>query len=159
MTDDRPIQKPTRETISTPLAPRPAGPYSQAIRVKDLVHVSGQVPRQADGTYVPAEVPDETRLTLDNLARIAEAAGGTLADTVKITAYLSRGEYFDDFNRAYADYFPGPPPARTTVVAGLREVKVEMDAVLFIEVTARRPAWSRRLAALRGRRRSRDDDR
>ena len=143
----------TRQAISTALAPRPAGPYSQAIRVGDLVHVSGQVPRAADGTYEPADVHAETRLTLDNLARIAEAAGGTLADAVKITAYLARGDDFAEFNLAYAGYFADTPPARTTVVAGLREVKVELDAVLHIPLRGRGPVRRRRSAARPGRRR------
>jgi 2-iminobutanoate/2-iminopropanoate deaminase len=121
-----------RTAITVPGAPIPAGPYSHAVRVGDLVFVSGQVPRAADGSYAPADVGTETRRTLENLQTIASAAGAELAGAVKITAYLADGSYFDEFNRAYAEFFPADPPARTTVVAGLRQVKVELDAVLYI---------------------------
>lgn len=113
-------------------APPPAGPYSHAVRAGDFLFISGQVPRAADGTYQPATVAEETRLTLVNLSRIAEAANGTLEDAVKITAYLSNGADFAEFNRGYAEFFIGAPPARTTVVVGLREVKVELDAILYV---------------------------
>jgi 2-iminobutanoate/2-iminopropanoate deaminase len=122
----------TRKEISTDRAPIPAGYYSQAVRAGDFVYVSGQVPREADGSYTARDVSGETRLTLDNLAAIARAAGGGLDDAVKITAYLTRAEYFAAFNATYAGYFQDPPPARTTVVVGLREVKVELDAVLYL---------------------------
>lgn len=118
--------------VRTDLAPRPAGPYSQAVRAGDLLFVSGQVPREPDGSYVPRDVHAETVRTLENLAAVAAAAGAGLAHVVKVTAYLADGADFAEFNRAYADFFPEAPPARTTVVAGLREVKVEMDAVLHL---------------------------
>lgn len=121
-----------RTAILVPAAPVPAGPYSHAVRAGDLVYVSGQVARLSDGSYKAADVASETRLTLRNLEAIALASGGRLAEAVKITVYLARGEYFDEFNRAYAGFFDASPPARTTVVAGLRKVKVEMDAVLYV---------------------------
>ena len=121
-----------RTAITIPGAPVPAGPYSHAVRAGDLVFVSGQVPRAADGSYDPSDVGTETRRTLENLQSIATAVGARLADAVKITAYLADGSYFDEFNRAYAAFFPADPPARTTVVAGLRQVKVELDAVLYL---------------------------
>ncbi|MBB4919203.1 RidA family protein [Streptosporangium saharense] len=126
--------------IGTDRAPSPAGHYAQAVRAGDFVYVSGQVPRTPDGGYTPADVAAETRLTLGNLAAIAEAAGGGLGDVVKVTAYLTRQEYFGEFNTAYAEYFGEHRPARTTVVAGLREVKVEVDAVLHLPVLPVLPA-------------------
>ncbi len=120
------------EAILSPEAPPPAGHYSQAIRAGDFLFVSGQVPRRSDGTYQPADVATETRQVLDNLAAIAAAAGADLDHAVKITAYLADGGYFAEFNRAYAEYFGAAPPARTTVVAGLRQVKVELDAIIHL---------------------------
>jgi 2-iminobutanoate/2-iminopropanoate deaminase len=122
-----------KRVISTEGAPRPAGPYSQAIRAGGFIYISGQVPRKADGSYAPSDVGTETRLTLRNLAAVARAAGAELGDAVKVTAYLAEGEDFEEFNRAYAEFFVQAPPARTTVVAGLRQVKVELDAVLYVE--------------------------
>lgn len=121
--------------VYTPDAPRPAGNYSQAIRAGDFLFVSGQVPRSPDGSYTPASVADETRLTLQNLAAIVGAAGCTLADTVKITAYVADGAYVAEFNSAYSEFFTSRPPARTTVTAGLRDVKVELDAIVYVPVS------------------------
>ncbi len=128
--------------ISTGEAPYPSGHYAQAVRAGDFVYVSGQVPRAPDGGYTPADVRDETTLTLRNLAAVARAAGGGLADAVKVTVYLARPEYFAEFNAAYAECLGSHRPARTTVVAGLREVKVEVDAVLYLPAVlpSRRPA-------------------
>jgi 2-iminobutanoate/2-iminopropanoate deaminase len=121
-----------RETFIVPGAPPPAGHYSHAVRAGDLLHISGQVPRDGTGAYTPADVATETRLTLRHLATIAAAAGARLTDAVKITAYLADRSYAADFDRAYAEFFPAAPPARTLIVAGLREVKVELDAVLYL---------------------------
>lgn len=120
------------EPIISPDSPAPAGAYSQAIRAGDFVYISGQVPRASGGTYAPLDIERETRLTLQNLAAVATAAGGTLRDVVKVGAYLASWDHLTGFNTAFDEYFDGCPPARTTVVAGLREVKVELDAVLYI---------------------------
>ena len=119
--------------VTSPAAPAPRGRYSQAIRAGDLVFISGQVPRDRDGRYTPASIGDETRRTLENLELIVDAAGGTLADVVKVTAYLSDADDFSEFDEAYAPFFPDAAPARTTITAGLREVKVEIDAILFLQ--------------------------
>jgi reactive intermediate/imine deaminase len=121
-----------KSQITAQSAPTPAGTYSQAVRAGDFVFVSGQVPRASDGTYEPANIGEETRRALGNLSRIAEAAGGALSDAVKINAYLARGEYFAEFDTAYGGFFIDVPPARTTITVGLREVKVELDAVLYL---------------------------
>ena len=122
-----------KQVRHTEEAPQPAGPYSQAISAGGFIYISGQVPRQADGSYSPSDVGTETRLTLRNLAAVANAAGAELDDAVKITAYLADGEDFAEFNRAYAEFFVEAPPARTTVMVGLRQVKVELDAVLYVD--------------------------
>lgn len=122
-----------RETFIVPGAPPPAGHYSHAVRAGDVLYVSGQVPRDSGGRYEPADVATETRLTLNNLATIAAAAGARLSDVVKITVYLADLAYTAEFNRAYAEFFPTAPPARTVVMAGLRDVKVELDAVLHLD--------------------------
>ncbi|WP_205843930.1 RidA family protein [Nakamurella deserti] len=121
-----------RETFIAPGAPPPAGHYSHAVRAGDVLYISGQVPRDGTGAYAPADVATETRLTLTNLATVAAAAGARLTDAVKITVYLAARSYTTEFDRAYAAFFPAAPPARTVVVAGLREVKVELDAVLYL---------------------------
>jgi 2-iminobutanoate/2-iminopropanoate deaminase len=121
-----------KQKISTDAAPAPAGHYSHAVRMNGLVWVAGQVPRQPDGSYTGLSVAEETQLTLRNLSAVLAAAGAGLDDVVKVTAYLSDSNYFAEFNAAYADFFLGVSPARTTIVAGLRQVKVEIDAVACV---------------------------
>ncbi|SES45142.1 Rid family hydrolase [Actinokineospora terrae] len=118
--------------ISTDRAPAPAGHYAQAVRAGGFVYVAGQVPRAPDGSYIPGDITTETDLVLRNLAAVAGAAGGGLADVVKVTAYLTRVEDFAEFDAEYARHFGSTRPARTTVVAGLRSVRVEVDAVLYL---------------------------
>ncbi len=120
------------EPIATTRAPAPAGHYAQAVAAGGFVFVSGQTPRAPDGGYTPADAAAETALTLRNLAAVAEAAGASLRDVVQVTAYLAGQEHLAAFNAAYAEAFGEHRPARTTVVAGLREVKVEVDAVLCL---------------------------
>jgi len=119
--------------IRTDRAPRGTGAYSQAIRAGDLVFISGQGPLDPETLEVRGEtVAEQTELTLRNLAAIAEAAGGTLADVVKVSASLSSIDLFADFNAAYEKVFPEPRPARTTTGAELRNILVEIDAVLYL---------------------------
>jgi 2-iminobutanoate/2-iminopropanoate deaminase len=120
-----------KTAFSTDKAPRPAGYYSQAIRAGDFIYLAGQTPRSAGGEPVPTGISAQTRQTLENLSAVAIAAGASLADAVKVTAYLTRIEDFAEFDVAYREYFSDPPPARTTVVAGLRGIDVELDAILY----------------------------
>lgn len=122
-----------RQAIEVPGAPPAAGHYSHAVRAGDFAYISGQVPRDSAGAYEPADVATETRLALANLATIANAAGARLADAVKVTVYLADRDYLAEFNLAYAEFFDMAPPARTVLVVGLREVKVELDAIIYFE--------------------------
>ena len=126
----------TRQAISTSNAPAAVGPYSQAIVVGDLVFCAGQ------GAIDPATqelrrgtVEEETERTLRNLEAVLDAAGTTFADVVKTTVFLADIDDFAAINEVYAQFFPDPPPARTTVeVAALpKGFKVEIEAI------ARRP--------------------
>lgn len=110
----------------------PAGAYSPAVRAGDFVFVSGQGPLDPDtGNLVLGTVGEQTALTLRNLADIAKAAGGSLADAVKVNAYLTDISDFAEFNSVYAATLPGRP-ARTTVATGLNGISVEIDAVLYL---------------------------
>ena len=119
--------------IRSDRAPRGTGAYSQAIRAGDFVFISGQGPMDPDTLEVRgATVAEQTALTLRNLAAIAEAAGGTLNDVVKVSAFLSSIDLFAGFNAAYEQVFAQPRPARTTTGAELRDILVEIDAVLYL---------------------------
>lgn len=96
---------------------------------------SGQIPIDPKtGELVQSGIEAETRQVLENLKAVLEAAGATLADVVKVTAYLTDMNEFAAFNAVYVSYFRDEPPARATVaVAALpRGVRVELDATAFV---------------------------
>lgn len=116
--------------VNTPDAPQPAGDYSQAIIANGFVFVAGQGPIDpASGAIVDGDITEQTRLTLDNIARILEAAGSSLGRVVKTTVHLADRDDFAAFNQAYAGSFGDPPPVRTTVQSGLMDIKVEIDVI------------------------------
>lgn len=122
----------TREAVATPSAPQAIGPYSQAIRTGDLLFVSGQIPLDpATGTLVDGDIAVQTRRVLENLGGILNAAGAGYADIVKTTVFLLDMNEFAAMNAVYAEFFPAPPPARSTVqVSRLpRDVRIEIDAI------------------------------
>ena len=125
-----------REIIKTPRAPQAIGTYSQAVRIDNTVYISGQIPLQPETmVLVAGGMEQQIRRVFENLATIAEAAGGKLADIVKLTIYLIDLEDFPLLNRIMAEYFQEPYPARAVVgVARLpRDSRVEMDAVLMLQ--------------------------
>ena len=126
----------TREIIATDRAPAAIGTYSQAVRVERTVYVSGQIPLDpASGALITGDIELEIRRVFDNLAAIAAAAGGTLANTVKVNVYLTDLAHFAKVNEIMAQYIPQPWPARAAVgVAQLpRGARVEVDCVLHLD--------------------------
>jgi reactive intermediate/imine deaminase len=126
----------TRKTIHTDLAPRAIGTYSQAVRCGDTIYLSGQIPLLPQTMeLVDDGMEAQIRRVFDNLAAVAAAAGGTLADIVKLNIYLVDLGQFALVNQVMADYFAEPYPARAAVgVAALpRAAQVEMDAVMVLD--------------------------
>ena len=122
--------------IRTDHAPAAIGTYSQAVAVGQTVYVSGQIPLDpATGILVTGGIEIEIRRAFDNLLAIAQAAGGTLDDVVKLTLYLTDLGHFPQVNQIMAEYFQEPYPARATVgVASLpRGARIEMDCILSLE--------------------------
>ena len=121
--------------IETRRAPQAIGTYSQAVRAGDTVYVSGQIPLDpATGVLVSGDIEAEIRRVFDNLRAIAEAAGGTLANTVKLSVFLTDMTHFPKVNEIMATYFATPYPARAAVgVAALpRGARVEMECILSL---------------------------
>lgn len=122
----------SRDVIFTPNAPKPIGPYSQAIRANGFVFVSGQVAFDpATGTLVEGDIQRQTEQVMKNLTAILQAAGSSWEKAVKVSIFLKDMSQFDQMNEIYAKYHKGAPPARSTVeVARLpRNVAVEIDVI------------------------------
>ncbi len=124
-----------RTPISTEEAPRGTGAYSQAIRAGDFVFISGQGPLDPSTLEVRGEtIEEQTEITLSNVDAIARAAGGSLADAVKVGVFLSKISDFAAFNSTYERILDvSPRPARTTVACELKGIMVEIDAVLYLQ--------------------------
>jgi reactive intermediate/imine deaminase len=124
-----------REIIHTSKAPEAIGTYSQAVKVGDVVYLSGQIPLVPETmTVIEGDFSTQVRRVFDNLTAVAEAAGGSLQDVVKLNIFLTDLSYFGTVNEIMAEYFQQPYPARAAIgVASLpKDVPVEMDAVMHI---------------------------
>lgn len=122
-----------RVAVSTPKAPSPRFSYSQGIIAQGLLFIAGQVPIDPETGSVAETFADQVHQTLKNLAAVAEAAGGSLADAVRVSVYLEDLDRVQEMDAIYRGYFAVPLPARTTIRAGLRGFMVEMDAVVALE--------------------------
>lgn len=104
------------QAIHTEKAPKAIGPYSQAIKVGNLVFASGQMPIvPATGEFVEGGIKEQTRQSLTNAKAILEEAGTSLSKVVKTTVYLSDMANFAAMNEVYAEFFTQPYPARSAV--------------------------------------------
>jgi len=123
----------TRESIQTDAAPAAIGTYSQAVRSGNTVYLSGQIPLDPTTMQlVTGDMEIQVRRVFDNLAAVAQAAGGSLSDVVKLNVFLPDLGHFAIVNQVMAEYFQAPYPARAAVgVAGLpKDAQVEMDAIM-----------------------------
>jgi len=125
----------SRQIIQTNRAPQAIGPYSQAVRAGDTVYLSGQIPLDPETMQlVTGDMDAEIRRVFENLKAVAEAAGGSLANAVKINVFLTDLSHFTKVNDIMATYCTAPYPARAAVgVSQLpRGARVEIEAVLFL---------------------------
>ncbi|HNQ56958.1 MAG TPA: Rid family detoxifying hydrolase [Candidatus Desulfobacillus denitrificans] len=123
-----------KKIIATADAPAAIGPYSQAVRSGNTVYLSGQIGLDPATMQMAEGIDAQTARVFDNLKAVAAAAGGALADAVKVNIYLTDLANFAKVNDAMASHFSQPYPARATVqVAALpRGALVEVDAVLVL---------------------------
>ena len=125
----------SKTTIQTNEAPQAIGTYSQAVRVGNLVFISGQIPLDPQtGEVATGDFDAHTRRVFDNLAAICQAAGGNINDIVKLNVYLTDLSLFARFNEIMAEFFTQPYPARAAVgVAALpKGVAVEAEAIMSL---------------------------
>jgi len=125
----------TKKIISTDLAPAAIGPYSQAVSVGGAVYLSGQIPLDPNTmTIVDGGFEAQARQVLINLSAVAKASGSSLAQTVKLTVYVTDLANFDLLNKVMVEFIPEPFPARAAVqVSALpKGAVVEIDAILSL---------------------------
>ncbi|MES2489215.1 MAG: RidA family protein [Pseudomonadota bacterium] len=125
----------SRQIISTPDAPAAIGTYSQAVKCGNTVYLSGQIPLDpVTMTMLNATIEDEIHQVFKNLAAVAKASGGSLADIAKLNIFLTDLGHFAKVNEIMSQYFQQPYPARAAVgVASLpRGARVEADAILVL---------------------------
>ena len=118
--------------ISSNNAPQPIGPYSQAIKMNNLLFISGQIAMHPNtGNLVINKIEDETELVIENLKNILLAANCSLNDVIKCSIFLSNMDDFEAVNKIYGQYFSAPYPARETIeVKKLpKNVNVEISAI------------------------------
>ena len=125
----------SKKVVFTDKAPKPIGPYSQAVIANGFLFGSGQIPIDPEtGEVVKGGIEEQTRRVLENIKAVLEAAGCTLEDIVSVTVFLSDLDDFQAFNKVYEEYFKDSPPARTTVeVSRLpKGVKLEVNFVAVV---------------------------
>ncbi|AGL19546.1 RidA family protein [Actinoplanes sp. N902-109] len=122
---------PKRAIITDRTAP-PGGPYSHAVVAGDTIYLAGAVPKLPDGTRVTGSFAEQAHATFRNLAAVAEAAGASLDQAVRVGVYLRDWADFAELNEIYQQYFTGDnPPVRTTLPVPLVGIDIEADAVLY----------------------------
>ncbi len=124
-----------KTVIYTEKAPKPIGPYSQAVCVNGWLYISGQIPIDpATGRLIEGSFKDQVRRALENAKAILEASGGNVESVVKVTVYLKDMSKFQEFNEVYSEYFKQAPPARSVVgVSSLpRDAELMIDLVAYL---------------------------
>lgn len=122
------------ERITGAGGPKAQGPYSPAVKVGNLVYVSGQGPIDpVTNEFVFGSIEDQARLVIENIRTVLVSCGSSLANVVKCSVFLANAQDFAEMNRVYAEYFGANKPARTTVVTALvmPEMKIEIDCTAW----------------------------
>lgn len=118
----------------TDRAPEPAGPYSQSVRIGNIVAAAGQGGAEPATGKISSHIGDQTRQALANVAAVLEASGASLDDVIRVGVFLTDVDDFAAMNSVYETIFAAPYPARTTVYVGLPgHMKVEIDAIAALE--------------------------
>ncbi len=122
-----------KQAVNTSKAPAAIGPYSQAVKVGNLIYTSGQIPiNPSTGTIVEGGIKEQTRQSLQNVKAVLEEAGLTMDNVIKTTVFMADMNDFADMNAVYAEFFSSPYPARSAVAVKT----LPKGAMVEIEVVA-----------------------
>ena len=127
-----PQEPPPKEVIATNAAPNAIGPYSQAIKVGDMLFCSGQIPINPEtGDIVRGPIEAQTRQVLGNLGAVFTEAGMDYTDMVSVSVFIADMDNFNRINQIYAEYFMERPPARCAVEVSLlpKDVEIEISII------------------------------
>jgi 2-iminobutanoate/2-iminopropanoate deaminase len=125
-----------KSAVSSPNAPKALGPYSSALRVGQLLFISGQVPVDpASGQMVEGDIAAQTRRVLDSIGGLLEAGGLSFSHVARTTVFLADMNDFAAMNDVYSGYFTSPAPARSTVQAARlpKDARVEIDVIAEVQ--------------------------
>jgi 2-iminobutanoate/2-iminopropanoate deaminase len=129
------------EAIQTQSAPIPQGHYSQAVRVGSLVFISGQLPLDREGRLVGGTIADEARQALSNVRAILEAAGGSTANLVQCTIYISEMSDWAEVNTVYGEFLSGVPVLPARAIVPVQEMHygahIEIQAIAVLDRVSR----------------------
>ncbi|KRF59393.1 reactive intermediate/imine deaminase [Bacillus sp. Soil745] len=122
------------EAIITKEAPKAIGPYSQGIKAGNIMYTSGQLPIDPETGEMPDNIEEQTRMSLENLKKVLEAAGSSLQQVIKTTVFLSDMNHFAVMNQVYGEFFSDNYPARSAIeVARLpKDAFIEIEALAII---------------------------
>ncbi|AFQ42520.1 MULTISPECIES: RidA family protein [Desulfosporosinus] len=121
-----------KQTLNTQNAPAAIGPYSQGVKVGNLIFTSGQLPINTQSGELVTDIEGATKQSLDNVKAILESSGSSMDKIVKTVVFLRDMNDFAAMNAVYATYFPSNPPARSAV----QVAKLPKDAIVEIEAIA-----------------------
>ncbi len=125
-----------KKAIYTEKAPKPIGPYSQAIQAGHYLFLSGQIPIDPEsGELIKGDIREQTQRVLENIKSILNSQGSEMDDIVKVTIYLKDLRNFSQVNELYATYFSRTPPARSTIqVSDLpKNAEIEIEAIAWVK--------------------------
>jgi len=132
MTNFKEVDTMNKQTVSTQNAPAAIGPYSQGVKVGNLIFTSGQLPMNPQSGELVVDIEGATKQSLDNVKAILESSGSSMDKVVKTVVFLRDMNDFVAMNAIYATYFPSNPPARSAV----QVARLPKDAILEIEAIA-----------------------
>jgi 2-iminobutanoate/2-iminopropanoate deaminase len=123
-----------KKAFFTEQAPKPVGPYSQAIQAGPYLFLAGQIPLTHENKMLEGDISAQARQVLNNLKSILEKAGASMNHVVKTTIFLADLSDFDAVNKIYAEYFQEPYPARSTVEASKlpKGARLEIDVIAYL---------------------------
>ena len=121
------------EKIYTPNAPEAIGPYSQAIKVGNMIFTSGQIALTPSGEFLDGDVKTQTKQVCENLKAVLKEAGADISNVVKTTIFLADINDFNDVNEVYGEYFSHKPARSTVAVKELpKGAKVEIECIAIL---------------------------